>query len=137
MARTLRKRSRNSRNEQTGQSFRATKPKYYALSISRLKICRKPQLPANRWRIQKGSASAAKDFSAAAQVPAKVSVAVVGDNGITQQKETKVTKPSIRSSVETFFGSLLSPVQNLRYRVSFIPSGISGGGALMRLWLLP
>ena len=23
------------------------------------------------------------------------------------------------------------------YRVSFIPSGISGGGALMRLWLLP
>ena len=78
----------------------------------------------------------AKDFSAA-QVPAKVSVAVVGDSGITQQKETKVTKPSIRSSVETFFGSLLSPVQNLRYRVSFIPSGISGGGALMRLWLLP
>jgi len=78
----------------------------------------------------------AKDFSAA-QVPAKVSVAVVGDSGITQQKETKVTKPSIRSSVEMLFVSLLSPVQNLRYRVSFIPSGISGGGALMRLWLLP
>jgi hypothetical protein len=23
------------------------------------------------------------------------------------------------------------------YRLSFMPSGISGGGALMRLWLLP
>src|SRR4029077_20778110 len=102
MATTLRKRSRNSKNEQTGQSFRATKPKYCALSISRLKICRKPQLPANRWRNRKDSASVAKDFSAA-QVPAKISVAVAGDSGITQRKETKVTKPSIRSSVETLF----------------------------------
>ena len=48
----------------------------------------------------------AKDFSAA-QVPAKVSVPVAGDGGITQQKETKVTKPSIRSSVETLFVSFV------------------------------
>ena len=28
-------------------------------------------------------------------------------------------------------------LQNLFYLLSFIPSGISGSGALMRLWLLP
>jgi hypothetical protein len=56
----------------------------------------------------------AKDFSAA-QVPAKVSVAVAGDGALRRLLERA----------------------RVLYRVSFIPSGISGGGALMRLWLLP
>jgi hypothetical protein len=54
------------------------------------------------------------------------------------QKETKITKSS-RQTVRTkrsLFPSL-SSVQNLLYLLSFIPSGISGGGALIRLWLLP
>lgn len=66
------------------------------------------------------------------------SVAVVGNNGFTHATEGnegnetfKSDRPSKRS---LFLCYLLS---GMCYRVSFIPSGISGGGALMRLWLLP
>lgn len=60
---------------------------------------------------------------------------------LTNRNRNKITiKNRIIRAWVLILNPTLIPIPSLvwrNYRVSFIPSGISGGGALIRLWLLP